>query len=91
MKLLSAKVKNFQMLKFQLIQNYKQLKIRQIYIQSNASNIYEDAFKFCDNLQIFEASEDSKVVFLDKAIFETIEKVIIMIPQKIRKLIKNNQ
>ena len=79
--------------KLQTIENFafSRTNIRQIYIPSNVSNINIDAFKFCNNLQIFEISEESKLEFLDKAIFLTCKNVIIMIPQKIQKLISSNQ
>ena len=53
--------------------------IKEIFIPSRVSKIYEYAFHYCSNLQIVEISEESKLEF-PLAAFDKNGRYIIMIP-----------
>ena len=61
-------------------------KFKDIFIPSKVSMISEDAFFFCDELQIVEISEESKLESFPLAAFDYDSQCIIMIPSSLEKL-----
>ena len=63
-------------------------KIKDIFIPSNVSVLCENAFYKCENLQIVEISEESKLESFPLLAFKNCPEFIIMIPSSLKKLIQ---
>ncbi|KAK8843171.1 hypothetical protein M9Y10_025368 [Tritrichomonas musculus] len=65
--------------------------IESIFIPPKVSKICEKAFFCCEKLQIIEISEESELKSFQWTISNRLEKCLIMIPSKLRKLINTNE
>ena len=70
--------------------HFQDQKSNQFFIPSKVSKICKFAFDSCNDLQIIEISEESKLASLS-SIFEKCKRSIIMIPSSLRKLIDTNK
>ena len=82
-------------MKFQRILIYKKIKknafsytkIEEFIIPSKVTKISAKTLSHCQNIQIIEISEESKLLWIPKSAFEDCHKLIIMIPPSLKKLI----